>query len=277
MAFEDFEELLTSQRRLIEQVIAFTVRRNRLNADDAEDFSQCVFVELIDNDYARLRKLKDLSCLRSFLITTVQHLHQDFRNKKWGKWRASAEATRQGRIAVLLERLMVRDGYTFGEACEVIRTNHGLGVSDAELERVRALLPMRERRARADETEAETLRAAEISAESAAMLAEGRSEAARFWNTLDRLVAGLDPQDRVIIEMRFEQGLTLAQISRVLHLEQPKLYRHWQDLRRMLRERLQEEGFAASEIAAYLASPAAQAEEQQVPVSARKAGPGPSL
>ena len=41
---------------------------------------------------------------------------QDWRNARWGKWRPSAEARRQGALATHLERLMRRDGLTFEEA-----------------------------------------------------------------------------------------------------------------------------------------------------------------
>ncbi len=54
----------------------------------------------------------------------VQRLFLDHRNRQWGKWRPSAEAKRRGPLAILLERLVVRDGWTFEQAVETLRTNH---------------------------------------------------------------------------------------------------------------------------------------------------------
>jgi RNA polymerase sigma factor (sigma-70 family) len=274
----EFDELLTSNYELIEKVIAYTARRYRLNAADAEEFGSIVRFKLVANDYEILRKFRQESSLRTFLTIVIQRLCLDFRTAQWGKWRPSAEAKRQGPVAVQLERLMIRDGYTFEEACELLRTNHGVEIADDELERLRTLRPPRPPRRHVDEAELASVASTDPDAESVAMQSEAREKAARFWKTLDELLAKLDPQDRLIIELRFKDGLTLAQISRALRLEQPPLYRRQHNLLAALREQLLEARFAASEIGSYLANWSGNDEEPPGPNSTGgNAGGGPSL
>ena len=66
----------------------------------------------------------------------------------WGRWRPAAAARQVGPAAVLLERLVYRDGLPFDEACEVLRTRHGVQVSREELETCRRALPIRAARPR---------------------------------------------------------------------------------------------------------------------------------
>ena len=43
-------------------------------------------------------------------MAVIQRLFLDARIAKWGKWRPSVSARRLGGVAVLLERLLTRDG-----------------------------------------------------------------------------------------------------------------------------------------------------------------------
>lgn len=247
-----FDEFLNSQYELINQVIAFTARRHRFNPSDAEEFGSLVRLKLVENDYAILRKFQQRSSLRTYLTVVIKRLCLDFRTAQWGKWRPSAEATRQGPVAVLLERLTSRDGYSFSEACELLRTKHGVDLSDSELERLWTRLPKRIPRRLVDEGELTNLVADGIDAESAAMQAEDREEAVRFWKTLENLVDALSAQDRLILKLHFKDGLTVAQISRALKLDQAPLYRRINGLLATLRRQLEGEGFSADAIQRYL-------------------------
>jgi hypothetical protein len=60
----------------------------------------------------------------------------DFRAAQWGKWRASAATRRRGDVAIMLERLTMRDGLTFDEACAVLEINHGVRPERDTLSRI---------------------------------------------------------------------------------------------------------------------------------------------
>src|ERR1019366_2147799 len=105
-------------------VISFVSARHHLPGVEADDFASHVKLRLIEDDYAILRKFQRRSSLRTYLTVVIQRMFLDYRISAWGKWRPSAEAKRAGAVAVQLEQLMGRDGYRFGEACELLETNH---------------------------------------------------------------------------------------------------------------------------------------------------------
>src|ERR1044071_2387248 len=106
----------------IASLIQIVARRHRLSAADAEEFASTVHLRLIEHDYAVIRKFRGGSSLRTYLTVVIARLCLDFRASSWGRWRPSQGARRLGPVAVALERLMVRDGLTFDEACTSLST-----------------------------------------------------------------------------------------------------------------------------------------------------------
>jgi RNA polymerase sigma factor for flagellar operon FliA len=250
------EALLLSQLPLIERVIAATCARYRLSAADADDFSSHVKLRLVEDDYSILRRFEGRSSLGTYLTIVIQRLVLDHRNKAWGKWRPSAEARRGGHVAVLLERLTVRDGHTFEEACEMLTSNHGVTAERAELERLAARFPVRvRRRFQSDDALAETPGADGAPDETLARR-DAQRTAAQVSELLRRLTANLEPQDRLILKMRFEDGRTVADIAATLRLEQKGLYRRLARLLAGLREGFERQGVDTSTIQDLLAAPA---------------------
>jgi RNA polymerase sigma factor for flagellar operon FliA len=64
----------------------------------------------------------------------------------------------------------------------------------------------------------------------------------------------LEERDRVIFRLHFDGGLSLAQISRVLRMDQKPLYRRLQRALRTIRQSLEAEGFTAADASEILAS-----------------------
>jgi DNA-directed RNA polymerase specialized sigma24 family protein len=131
---------------LIEKATRFACRRHHLYAADAQDFASVARLHLIDRDYAVLRAFKGQSLLQTYLVTVLTRCFLDWRNSRWGKWRNSAEARRMGPMAVHLETLINRDGYSFEEAYQTLRSRHGLSESPEALQAIAARLPRRTRR-----------------------------------------------------------------------------------------------------------------------------------
>ena len=172
-----------SQLDVIDNVVRYVCRRYRLPTADAEDFAGTVRLKLIESDYAVLRKFQHRSSLRTFLVAVVHRMYADYRNHTWGKWRPSAEAKRMGALAVQLERLVTRDGLTFDQAAETLRTNHHVDSSRADLEEIWRRLPNRVPRVFVSEEVLETVPSATPHGEdlisSLERAAEGHSVAAR--------------------------------------------------------------------------------------------------
>ena len=187
------------------------------------------------------RRFKGESSLETYLTTVVTRLFLDYRREKWGRWRASAVATRLGSEAVLLERLLYRDHVPFEEAAEMLRRNHGVESTVAELAELAGRLPVRLGRPveQADE-EIERFgvepRVAEPieDAERAAIARDAET-------TVRQMLAQLDATDRFLVRS-LTGGLQVSEIARMLGVEQKPLYRRRDRLLTTLRVQLEEQG-----------------------------------
>ena len=63
------------------------------------------------------------------------------------------------------------------------------------------------------------------------------------------------PEDRLLLRLRFWQGLSVADIAALLKLEAKPLYRRYERLMRELREALEAQGLGPSEASILFSSP----------------------
>jgi len=250
------EALFLSQLAIIERVISFVSMRHHLPGVEADDFESHVKLKLIEGDYAILRKFQGRSSLRTYLTVVIQRLFLDYRISAWGRWRPSAEAKRAGEVAVLLERLTGRDGYGFEEACELLETNHQVTASRTELEAIAGRLPSRARRRFESDEALEHVASAPSPADDGIAEAERAAMAERVAAALKAAMAGLDPQDRLVLAMRFEDGCTVVEIAGMLRLDQKGLYRCLDRLLKGLRSALLTSGVDSAGIMEMFESPA---------------------
>lgn len=220
--------------------------RRCLSEDEGEDFASWARLRLLEDDCAILRKFKGRSSFRTYLVTVVQNLFRDYRIAKWGKFRPSAQANRLGTTAVRLEILMYRDGIPFDEAAELLRRNHGVEESIGELARIAGELPARTPNRAVGEEVLETL-GGPGGVEDGVRDWERAELAAKVKAALGRALGGLAAEDRLILRMRFQDGLTVAAISRALDLEQKPLYRRIGGSLRDLKRALEDAGVSAEE------------------------------
>jgi RNA polymerase sigma factor for flagellar operon FliA len=236
------EDLYLTNRDLIEGVIRHVARRHVLNTADADDFAGSVRLRLVEDDYRMLRVFQRRSSLRTYLTTVIQRQFLDWQIARWGKWRPSVEAQRAGPIAVLLERLLARDGLSFDEAVETLMTNHRIAVTRDELSALANRLPVRVRRSFVSDEVLTKVAHPAGTAESLLDEAEGQAEGRRTRQLLQKATSELPSQDRLILRMRYEDGFSVVEIARALRLDQKQLYRRLEILLRRLRERLEASG-----------------------------------
>jgi RNA polymerase sigma factor (sigma-70 family) len=222
------------------RVTASIARRRRLSAEEAEDFRSHVQLKLLEDDCAVLRQFQGRSSLRTYLSIVIGRMLLDYRDSTWGKWRPSAEARRAGPTAILLDRLVTRDGHAFDEACEILQTNYQVHETKAELEALVLRLPARVRRRFEGEEALEGLPAPHGAADA---VAEARREAAtgHVLTVLERVKGELPPQDQLILALRFEDGRKVSEIASMLHVDPKPLYRRLAGLLRVLRAALHRE------------------------------------
>lgn len=239
------EALLAANVALIGRIIRYTARRHRLSQVEAEDFGSIVYVHLIENDYAVLRKFKRRCKLQTFLTVVITRVCLDYRTQEWGRWRPSAEARRLGAAAVEFERLVGRDHFSVEQAVVSVESK-GLPVPpSAALGRLASRLLAKPRRRRlssgteAIAREMSMVPDREPLPSTLAARRELQQHAARIRHALARLLRTFDPQDRRLIDLRFNHGLGIAQIARALQVDQRPLYGRLSGLLARLRRGLE--------------------------------------
>jgi RNA polymerase sigma factor (sigma-70 family) len=242
------EELFRTNLALVERVIATVCRRAGLRDADAEDFGSMAKLALIENDYAILRGYEGRAPLGAFLTVVVQRLLSREWTRLRGRWHASKEAERHGPAAVLLEKLLVRDGRSVDEVVEIVRA------VDPTLDRqaVRELaerLPARTTRPRlVPLLEDEHDFVAPDAADERATAADAHKVARRAAHVVRQTLDALTLEDRMLIRFHFGAGMGIADTSRMLGVPQRPLYRRVEALLRQLRGALEREGVGASTI-----------------------------
>lgn len=206
---------------MIERAVAFACRRYGLRPEDAEEFEAIVKLKLVENDYAILRSYEGRCSFATFIGIVVQRMAIDFRIHEWGKWHASAEAKRLGPIAVGLERLLHREGRTIDEASAI------LGESRETLEALAARLPPRPPRRRdvaIEEAEPGAI-TKPSDAEELVFAGERRRTSEKVSSIMSALLSRVPDDEQLILQLRFEGGMTVAQIARALQIDQKVTYR----------------------------------------------------
>jgi hypothetical protein len=153
------EEMFRENLPLIRQIIGHCCRKSHFSPQEAKDFAGHVDCKLIDDNYKVFKEFRGRSSIKTYLTVTINRLLLDYENHIWGKWRPSAEAERLGRVAMRMERLLVRDELSFNQACKILR-GEGVTLTVLELADLRAKLPPRSLRRFVSEKqlEAETSR-----------------------------------------------------------------------------------------------------------------------
>ena len=245
------QRLFTDNLETIEKLVRHSGRRHHFSPVDQQDFAGYVHLELLKDDCATLRKFQNRSSWWTFLASVIEKLALDFLIQKWGRWRPSAMAEKLGPVALLLDRLVNRDGHTVEEAMEIVRTNHGSGLTHAELRALWDQLPARSRMIEVGEelaVEMTSTETSEVHIEEAART----EEVARLERVLHTAFEALAVQDRVIIALRYDHGLSAAEIARVMNISVPTIHRRLERSLKELRATLSRGGFDPREISALI-------------------------
>lgn len=250
------EDLLVANLPLIDRLIGSACRHQNLKPEDIEDFSSWVKLKLVEDDYAVLAKFGGRCALSTYLAIVIQRCLSDFRNHLWGKWRPSSRSERLGPLAVRIETLIRRDSHPPDEAFRML-ISRGEIITRGDFDAIVAALPERRQRLRAvDVFDVEDELAVSPSHVEAAAERDDRSAAATIITAaLSDALAGLLPEDRTILRLHFDGGLTIAEIARSLQLEQKPLYRRIKTICDRLRDRLLEAGINSSRVDEIIGQP----------------------
>ena len=241
---------------VIDDVAAQVCRRHRLSSTEADDFKSEVRLHFIERNYEVLRKFEGRCALSTYVNVVAQRVFLDYRNRTWGRWRPSTEARRLGPTAILVERLVTRDGWTLDQAIETLRTNHQIEIDDAIRAFCNAMASRGPARRMVSDDDAAEVVSQGPSADANVVLAERDFLAKRVQAALDRARQSLQPMERLILRMRFDDRAAVSDIARVLHLDQRRLYRTIERLLKTVGEAMQADGVSRVDIEALFNAPA---------------------
>ena len=257
------EQLYLAQLETIRKLAAYACRRYGFGREEVEDFTQHVLAKIWADGCAVLRKFQGRSNLASYLAVVVQRALQDYVNSRWGKWRPSKAAIRQGQLAIDLETLLVRDRLGFDEACRTL-LSRGATATDAELGEIADRLPTPSLRRSGGTHEGAggsgsgDLRDGVAPGRREPVAAEcaddgiRQSERHRRWQhamqALAAALAALPAEDRLIAKM-VGDGFKVVEIAAHLDLDQKKLYKRTEKIKASLREALERAGVSAADVA----------------------------
>lgn len=150
---------------------------------------------------------------------------------------------------MLLERLVTRDGLTAGEAIRTLTTGSGTQCTAAELESLYVRLPLRSPRPIVvSEGAIPDVAATDSDAGERVESRDRERSARRAAEAIDGTLASMEPEDRLILQMRFWDGRKVPDIAKVLHLDQKKIYKRLDRLFLVLRKRLESAGVGREDV-----------------------------
>lgn len=246
---EQLEALFVKNLPVIDRAVAGLCRRYGVPAGEVAEVDSWVRARFVEDSYAALAKFRGESSLSTYLTVVVAMLFRDYRAQRWGRWRPSAAAQRRGAVAVRLETLVVRDRLPLRQAAEMLRTRGETDLGERELAQLLQRLPPRD-----------PIRPVEVAANLDMREDPGRADAA-LWNgvaageqsamlrRLQEAIDNLPAEDQVVLTLRFWEDMSVADVARVLHLEQKPLYRRLERLLGELRAALERVGVSAESLA----------------------------
>jgi RNA polymerase sigma factor (sigma-70 family) len=244
----DPKVLFESSLDTIERTIALVCRRSRLRGADAEDFASSVKLALLEDDCSILRKHSRISSLGAYLAVVIDRMLWDGRARTMGRFYASAEATRLGPAALMLELLVRRDQRPFEEALPIVRASFP-AVARADAEEMMRRLPERAPRPRfVDIEDVDLPLAAPAGADQRAIELEQQQLSRRTAQLLRDTLASCSLEDRTMLRLHYGMELSLADVSRMMRLPQRPLYRQLERILARLRVALENAGIDARSI-----------------------------
>lgn len=244
---EDSRALFLQELQTIERAIRFASRRASLPPEEADDFGSWVMLKLIEDDYAVLARHDRRSSFAAFISVVVHRLLLDYRIAQWGKWHASAKAKRMGEPAITIESLLHRDGRSIDEVFPLL-LRRWPELTREQVDAIAGELPMRLARPRAVDVELAENVVDASTLDEPIFMAERVLLARRIESVVRAALDELDAEQRLLLRLRFEGGMSVAGISRMLHIEQKPIYRRIQHALAALRVRLQRLGIGAEEV-----------------------------
>jgi RNA polymerase sigma factor for flagellar operon FliA len=222
--------------------------RYRMSREAADDFESWALLRLVEHDYRIIRLFRGDSSLRTYLTVVIRTLHREFRVEHWGRYRPSAAARHAGETGLELDRLMCRDRFSASEAVMSVLSRERCAASERELMRLALSLPSRHVGRRHRPLEPGHDAVAPDRADDRVRLLEAHHRRDVVRRALACVAHDFSEPEIGLLRMRFQDGMSVADISRELGVPQKPLYRTLNRLLRTLRRRLEARGITRRDL-----------------------------
>jgi RNA polymerase sigma factor (sigma-70 family) len=224
----------------IQAVIAYVCRKNHLRPEKAEDFTSWVNIQLLEDDCAILRRYRGESSFKTFLVVVIANKLHDFRDHSGpGKFRPSSVAVRLGKLAIELEKLVIRDEVPYDQAAQLL-VSKGIATSIRQCDEIWSQLPSRgpRRFVSVDHIDHWTAPPSQDPLQKE----EDEAFAERVVMMLHEAVGQLPPGDNLLFRLRYWDDISVANIAKTQALDQSATYRRYDQINRGLKKTLLSQG-----------------------------------
>lgn len=240
---------LNENLEIVDEAIQRISRRRRLNPEEREELASVVKLKLIERQKKIFGKYRGESSLRTYLLKVVDRVFLDWRISRWGKWRPSAAARKAGERHQVVERLLYRERYSLSEAVQILKIDFQWSLTSTEINDIAMRVPAKQEKRLVPLEGLNVPADTGNSPEDLSMRPQRCCRRREIEEMLGQAYSLLTPEERALLRMRFKEGLSIAQISRRLGLEQRRLYRSFNTILRRLRGFLEAKGLHRSELA----------------------------
>ncbi len=232
----DAAEYYADHIKLINEAICIICRKYGMAFDEEEDFAQHVHLQLIENDYRKLRAYKGNSSLKTYLYTVISRI---FIDQVRVKWHPSAEAKRMGETAVVLEKMIYRDHYTLHEACQILAADPSTAIDENAAHDILGRLHFKTPRIISIDYSEERLQGIPDPApypDTRITQKELYREKRKMIAIIGDIIPLLSSEDKLLIKLLFIDGRRISEIARLLGKDDHQLYKRTQSILRKMRE-----------------------------------------
>ena len=218
----------------IEKAVRTVAARKGLNRQERQELYSSIMLKIMEKDFAVLRAFQKRSRWSTYFTAVVQRVYLDRQTRRLGRWRPSAVARRLGSTAIELDRRLNRDGLKQEEAVERL-IEDGAKEGRATLRRWAMRIPRRPGR--------RFVPLDRISArEQTSRAPAGDISIAELQRALTAAFHELSDHERRLLRLRFVRGWTVRRIAEKLGIKPRPLYRQFQGIFRLIRQKLERSG-----------------------------------
>jgi len=225
----------------INEAISIICRKHGMARDEEKDFAQHVHLQLIENDYKKLRAYQGSSSLKTYLYTVISRI---FIDQVRHKWHPSAAAKRIGTTAIQLEKLVYRHQYEVHEACQIMASNPATAIDETAAHEMLGKLHRHPRVTVLEDSEEHLPRFPDPAPDPEERIEQKQllQKKQKIVTLIGQIIQELSKEDKLLIKLFFVSGHKISEIARMLGTDDRLLYKRTQVILQHMRKSMADAG-----------------------------------